>query len=216
MCKCVTDRDLESACLVCNGSREGPDVTCQRSKTRMTTSFTQFFFYSSKQLNPPTPPLACGSNSTVDFWHCICTINTVPSYKLAACTSLPLFLCPTSFLTASSQPARRPAPDAGSPVPAGPWRSWEQDAACCLCLQLFLQLCLSVSSLLWEGVWQGGRTRALNRRRQAGDRRERRRETPRSIFRVCGVGAGCCLLPVPAALPAAIPGHGVGGSGVSH
>ena len=42
MCTCVTDRDLESGCLVCDGSRKGPDVTCQRSTPRMTTSSTQF------------------------------------------------------------------------------------------------------------------------------------------------------------------------------
>ena len=40
MCTCVTDRDLESGCLVCNGSRKRPDVTCQRSTTRMTASST--------------------------------------------------------------------------------------------------------------------------------------------------------------------------------
>ena len=40
MCTCVTDRDLESGCLVCNGSRKRPDVTCQRSTTRMTAAST--------------------------------------------------------------------------------------------------------------------------------------------------------------------------------
>ena len=40
--------------------------------------------------NPPTPALTCASNSTVDFWHCTCTLNTVPSCQLAACTSLSL------------------------------------------------------------------------------------------------------------------------------
>ena len=40
MCTCVTDRDLESGCLVCNGSRKRPDVTRQRSTTPMTTLST--------------------------------------------------------------------------------------------------------------------------------------------------------------------------------
>ena len=34
-------RDPESGCLVCNGSRERPDVTCYRPTTRMATSSTR-------------------------------------------------------------------------------------------------------------------------------------------------------------------------------
>ena len=52
----------------------------------------------------------------------------------------------TLFPAPNSHPTPHPAPDASS-VSAGPWRSWGQDAACCLCLQLFLHLCLAVFSL---------------------------------------------------------------------
>ena len=38
MCTCVTDRDLESGCLVWNGSRKRSDVTCQRSTIQMQRS----------------------------------------------------------------------------------------------------------------------------------------------------------------------------------
>ena len=101
-------------------------------------------------------------------------------FLLAVCTSLSLLLVapvlvpnivPNCFLAACASPWTC----CWLPVPAGPWRSWGQDAPCCLCLQLILQLCLAFSSLLGGERRRGKRGEegrktgsGLDRRRQAG------------------------------------------------
>ena len=116
------------------------------------------------------------------------------------CSLLPLYLCLTSFLTAFSQLAPLPRPVAGSLSPLGHGVRGVRILLCCLCLQLFLQLCLAFSSLLGgrkeEGEEGGGKEDGLGvltvgarpepGRSQAGARPERRRETPRSISRGYG------------------------------
>ena len=68
-------------------------------------------------------------------------------------------------------------------------------SACCLCLQLFLQLYLAVSSLLGEFGREDG-LGVLTVGSWAGATPERRRETPRLISRRYGVCEGMMCVPV--------------------
>ena len=68
--------------------------------------------------NPPTPRVGVWEQHhcwLLTLWG---TLNTVPAHH-CRCSELPLYLCQKSFLTASSQPAPRPAPDASSLSPLG-------------------------------------------------------------------------------------------------